>query len=66
MTLDLRKEEDIHAAFHVADKEGSEVLVERFIPASSTACWWWAAAWWRPRAVRSSSSPATARTPCAS
>ena len=32
VTLDLRKEEDIHAAFHVADKEGSEVLVERFIP----------------------------------
>ena len=32
VTLDLRKKEDIEAAFHVADKEGSEVLVERFIP----------------------------------
>lgn len=32
VTLDLRKREDIEAAFHVADKEGSEVLVERYIP----------------------------------
>lgn len=32
VTLDLRKKEDILAAFEVAEKEGSEVLVERFIP----------------------------------
>ncbi|MBA4343582.1 MAG: cyanophycin synthetase [Methylibium sp.] len=32
VTLDLRKQEDVAAAFAVADKEGSEVLVERYIP----------------------------------
>ena len=32
VTLDLRKKEDIEAAFHVADPEGSDVMVERFIP----------------------------------
>lgn len=32
VTLDLRKKEDILAAFELAEKEGSEVLVERFIP----------------------------------
>ncbi|MDT8999737.1 cyanophycin synthetase [Paucibacter sp. APW11] len=32
VTLDLKKREDVEAAFHVADKEGSEVLVERYIP----------------------------------
>ncbi|MBU6465506.1 MAG: cyanophycin synthetase [Burkholderiales bacterium] len=32
VTLDLRKREDIEAAWHVAEPEGSEVMVERFIP----------------------------------
>ena len=32
MTLDLRKKEDIEAAYHVAYPEGSDVMVERFIP----------------------------------
>ncbi|WP_042424882.1 cyanophycin synthetase [Comamonas granuli] len=32
VTLDLRKEEDIKAAYHVAYPEGSDVMVERFIP----------------------------------
>ena len=32
VTLDLRKREDIEAAFHVAEPEGSDVMVERFIP----------------------------------
>ncbi|UXH79256.1 cyanophycin synthetase [Roseateles amylovorans] len=32
VTLDLRHEPDIAAAFELADKEGSEVLVERYIP----------------------------------
>ena len=32
VTLDLRKKEDIEAAFHVAYPEGSDVMVERFIP----------------------------------
>ncbi len=31
VTLDLRKKEDIEAAFHVAYPEGSDVMVERFI-----------------------------------
>ena len=31
VTLDLRKREDIEAAFHVAYPEGSDVMVERFI-----------------------------------
>ncbi len=34
VTLDLRKEEDIKAAYHVAYPEGSDVMVERFIPGS--------------------------------
>ena len=45
--LDLR-EEDIHAAFHVADKEGSEVLVERFIPGVEHRLLVVGGAWWRP------------------
>jgi len=32
VTLDLRKKEDIDAAYHVAYPEGSDVMVERFIP----------------------------------
>ncbi len=32
VTLDLRKQEDIEAAYHVAYPEGSDVMVERFIP----------------------------------
>ncbi|MDI4635058.1 cyanophycin synthetase [Pelomonas sp. V22] len=32
VTLDLRKREDIAAAFEVAERHGSEVLVERYIP----------------------------------
>ena len=32
VTLDLRKREDIEAAYHVAYPEGSDVMVERFIP----------------------------------
>jgi cyanophycin synthetase len=32
VTLDLRKREDVEAAFHLAEQHGSEVLVERFIP----------------------------------
>ncbi|MDH0864155.1 cyanophycin synthetase [Mitsuaria sp. GD03876] len=32
VTLDLRHQADIEAAFHLADKEGSEVLVESYIP----------------------------------
>ncbi|MBP3980231.1 cyanophycin synthetase [Acidovorax sp. JG5] len=32
VTLDLRKKEDIEAAYHVAYPEGSDVMVERFIP----------------------------------
>ncbi|SDZ86832.1 cyanophycin synthetase [Acidovorax soli] len=32
VTLDLRKQEDIAAAYHVAYPEGSDVMVERFIP----------------------------------
>ncbi|NMM77295.1 cyanophycin synthetase [Acidovorax sp. SRB_14] len=32
VTLDLRRREDIEAAWHVAEPEGSEVMVERFIP----------------------------------
>ena len=31
VTLDLRKKEDIEAAYHVAYPEGSDVMVERFI-----------------------------------
>lgn len=34
VTLDLRRREDIEAAFHVAEPEGSEVMVERYIPGS--------------------------------
>ncbi len=32
VTLDLKKREDIAAAFEVAERHGSEVLVERYIP----------------------------------
>lgn len=32
VTLDLRKKEDIEAAYHLAYPEGSDVMVERFIP----------------------------------
>jgi cyanophycin synthetase len=32
VTLDLTKEEDVRAAFEVAERHGSEVLVERYIP----------------------------------
>ena len=32
VTLELRKKEDIEAAYHVAYPEGSDVMVERFIP----------------------------------
>lgn len=32
VTLDLRKREDIAAAFEMAERHGSEVLVERYIP----------------------------------
>ena len=32
VTLDLKEEADVHAAFALADREGSEVLVERCIP----------------------------------
>ncbi len=32
VTLDLRKKEDIEAAYHVAYPEGSDVMVESFIP----------------------------------
>ena len=32
VTLDLRQQHDIEAAFHVAYPEGSDVMVERFIP----------------------------------
>ena len=32
VTLDLRQQHDIEAAYHVAYPEGSEVMVERFIP----------------------------------
>ena len=32
VTLDLRHQADVEAAFHLADKEGSEVLVESYIP----------------------------------
>ena len=32
VTLDLRKQADIEAAYHVAYPEGSDVMVERFIP----------------------------------
>ncbi|GAA4418586.1 cyanophycin synthetase [Acidovorax lacteus] len=32
VTLDLRKREDIEAAYHVAYPEGSDVMVERYIP----------------------------------
>lgn len=32
VTLDLRKKQDIEAAYHVAYPEGSDVMVERFIP----------------------------------
>ncbi len=32
VALDLRKREDIEAAFTVAQREGTEVMVERFIP----------------------------------
>ncbi len=31
VTLDLNNREDIEAAFHLADKHGSEVIVERFV-----------------------------------
>ncbi len=34
VTLDLRKEEDIKAAYHMAYPEGSDVMVERFVPGS--------------------------------
>lgn len=32
VTLDLRRQEDIEGAYHVAYPEGSDVMVERFIP----------------------------------
>ncbi|MFN3416979.1 MAG: cyanophycin synthetase [Caldimonas sp.] len=32
ISIELRRREDIEAAFHVAAREGSEVLVERYIP----------------------------------
>ncbi|MCH7343213.1 cyanophycin synthetase [Pelomonas sp. CA6] len=32
VTLDLRRREDVMQAFELAEKEGSEVLVERYIP----------------------------------
>ncbi|MFT4242994.1 MAG: cyanophycin synthetase [Acidovorax sp.] len=32
VSLDLRKKEDIEAAYHLAYPEGSDVMVERFIP----------------------------------
>ncbi|WP_035226629.1 cyanophycin synthetase [Paracidovorax oryzae] len=32
VTLDLRRREDVEAAYHVAYPEGSDVIVERFIP----------------------------------
>ena len=32
VSLDLRKQEDIEAAYHVAYPEGSDVMVERYIP----------------------------------
>ena len=32
VTLDLRRREEIEAAWHVAEPEGREVMVERFIP----------------------------------
>ena len=32
VTLDLRQQQDIEAAYHVAYPEGSDVMVERFIP----------------------------------
>jgi cyanophycin synthetase len=51
VALDLRQQADIEAAFALADSHGSEVIVERCIRATSTACWWWAARWWpRPAA----------------
>ncbi len=34
VTLDLRERESIEAAFHVAQPEGSKVMVERYIPGS--------------------------------
>jgi len=34
VTLDLREREGIEAAFHMAQPEGSEVMVERYIPGS--------------------------------
>lgn len=34
VTLDLHERESIEAAFHVAQPEGSEVMVERYIPGS--------------------------------
>jgi cyanophycin synthetase len=63
VTLDLRKKEDIEAAYHVAYPEGSDVMVERFILATNTACWWWAASWWRRRGVKWCPSPAMAGPP---
>ncbi|MCX8146839.1 MAG: ATP-grasp domain-containing protein, partial [Azovibrio sp.] len=32
ISIELRRREDIEAAFHVAAREGSGVLVERYIP----------------------------------
>lgn len=32
VSLDLRTREEIEAAFHLAEREGSEVIVERFVP----------------------------------
>lgn len=64
VTLDLRKKEDILAAFELAEKEGSEVLVERFIPGVEHRLLVVGGQLVAPRAARSSGSPATASTPC--
>ena len=39
VTLDLHEREHVEAAWEVADRHGSEVLVERFVPGQSTGCW---------------------------
>ena len=60
VTLDLRKQEDIEAAYHVAYPEGSDVMVERFIPGDEHRLLVVGGKWWPPHAARWSASPATA------
>jgi hypothetical protein len=65
VTVNVASREHLEIAYRAAEEIG-HVMVEKFLPGTTSACWWSATSWWPPPGATRRRSSATACTRCAS